>query len=277
MKKCKVNLSIGSLTTTYIIMGLFFYSCENTITDNFDILDCNNIPNGSALIDDCGVCGGNNIDMDECGICFGSGYTDNCDVCDDNESNDCPKDCAGIDGGTAVVDECGECILEGDHSTCIVINEINYHSFDTSIPNDWVELHNPTSETIAIGLWKFKDNNDNVFTLLENTILSAGDFLVLCKDTIAFTSMFPEVANIIGDLGFGLDAAGERVRLFDSNGLLVDEVEYDDSAPWPIEADGTGATLELIHPSLDNNRASNWAASNGNGTPGERNSVYYNE
>ena len=47
----------------------------------------------------------------------------------------------------------------------------------------------------------------------------------------------------MGDFEFGLSGDGELIKLFDSNGSLVDEVEYDDIAPWPIEADGEGATL----------------------------------
>ena len=156
----------------------------------------------------------------------------------------------------------------------VVINEINYRP---SIPGDWVELYNPTDETIAIGLWMLKDDNNNVFTIPENIILSAGDFIVLCKDAAAFESQFPEVTNFIGDFGFGLSGGGELLRLFDSNEQLVDKVEYNDIAPWPTEPDGTGPTLELINPSRENDMASNWAASNGNGTPGEINSVYEDE
>ena len=155
----------------------------------------------------------------------------------------------------------------------VVINEINYLSFN-DFPEDWVELHNPTNKTIAMGLWMLKDDNDgHVFTIPENIILSSNDFVVLCKDITAFENLFPEVNNFIGALGFGL-GGGAQVRLFDSSEKLVDKVEYDEEDPWPTEPDGTGPILELIHPSLDNNRAENWAASNGNGTPGEINSVY---
>ena len=155
----------------------------------------------------------------------------------------------------------------------VVINEINYRP---SIPGDWVELYNPTDETIAIGLWMLKDDNDDhVFTIPENTIISANNFIVLCKDVAAFENLFSEVNNI-GDFGFGL-GGGDQVRLFDSSEQLVDKVEYDEEDPWPTEPDGTGPTLELIHPSLDNTLEENWAASDGNGTPGERNSVYNDE
>ena len=157
----------------------------------------------------------------------------------------------------------------------VVINEINYRSSDLFNSEDWLELHNPTNKTISLGLWIFKDDNNNVFTIPENTILSAGDFIVLCKDVAAFESQFPQVANFIGDFGFGLSGGGELLRLFDSNEQLVDKVEYNDIAPWPTEPDGTGPTLELINPYLENDMASNWATSNAEGgTPGTENSVY---
>ena len=143
-------------------------------------------------------------------------------------------------------------------------------------PADWVELHNPTNESIAIGLWKFKDGNDtHVFIIPENQVLESGAYLVLCKDSLAFNDNFPNVSNFIGEFDFGLNGGGELVRLFDTEGLLVDEVNYDDSSPWPLEPDGNGPTLELIHPSLDNDLGVNWATSDNNGgTPGMVNSVY---
>ena len=143
-------------------------------------------------------------------------------------------------------------------------------------PADWVELHNPTNESIAIGLWEFKDGNDtHVFIIPENQVLESGAYLVLCKDSLAFNDNFPNVSNFIGEFDFGLNGGGELVRLFDTEGLLVDEVNYDDSSPWPLEPDGNGPTLELIHPSLDNDLGVNWATSDNNGgTPGVVNSVY---
>ena len=143
-------------------------------------------------------------------------------------------------------------------------------------PADWVELYNPTNESITIGLWKFKDRNDtHVFIIPENQVLESGAYLVLCKDSLAFNDNFPNVSNFIGEFDFGLNGGGELVRLFDAGELPVDEVNYDDSSPWPLEPDGNGPTLELIHPSLDNDLGVNWATSGNNGgTPGVVNSVY---
>ena len=70
-------------------------------------------------------------------------------------------------------------------------------------PGDWVELHNPTNESIAIGLWKFKDGNDtHVFIIPENQVLESGAYLVLCKDSLAFNDNFPNVSNFIGKFNF---------------------------------------------------------------------------
>ena len=143
-------------------------------------------------------------------------------------------------------------------------------------PADWVELYNPTNEPIAIGLWELKDgNDDHVFIIPENQILEPDQYLVLCKDSLAFNDNFPNISNFIGEFAFGLSGGGELIRLFDSSGKLVDKVTYDDADPWPTEADGAGPTLELIHPFLDNSLGQNWATSDNNGgTPGVVNSVY---
>ena len=156
----------------------------------------------------------------------------------------------------------------------IVINEINYNPSDDFNPEDWVELYNSSESPINIGNWRFRDEvNEHVFIIPENTILLADNFIVLCKDTTAFTNLFPEVANFIGNLGFGFDGGGELIKLFDSNDILMDDVEYDDEDPWPVEADGAGPTLELIDPYLDNSLAENWMASEGYGSPGSANTM----
>ena len=143
-------------------------------------------------------------------------------------------------------------------------------------PADWVELYNSTNDSISIGLWEFKDgNDDHVFIIPEDQVMVPGEYLVLCRDTLAFKENFPSVVNFAGELGFGLSGGGELIRLLNSNGDTVDVVEYDNASPWPTEPDGNGPTLELIYPSLNNDSGTNWAASDINGgTPGMINSVY---
>ena len=53
--------------------------------------------------------------------------------------------------------------------------------------------------------------------------------------------------------------------------ILIDRVNYDDSDPWPTAPDGNGPTLELIDPLSDNGSAENWTASEENGSPTQSN------
>ena len=161
-------------------------------------------------------------------------------------------------------------------STAIVINEINYNSADDYDTQDWVELTNNGGSAINLSGWEFKDENDShVFIIPEQTILENGEFIILAEDTAVFNGFFPGSGVVIGNLDFGLSGGGELIRLYNGNGVLIDQVLYNDSSPWPDEADGNGPALELINPSFDNSLPESWNYSNEQyGTPGTENSVY---
>jgi len=156
----------------------------------------------------------------------------------------------------------------------IVINEINYHSHADFDPGDWLELYNPTSTTVDLSGWIFKDENDNhEYVLPDETFIYPNGYLVLCEDKEALTALFPGGKAVTGDFDFGLSNAGELIRLYDVNGVIIDSLTYDDHAPWPDEPDGGGPTLELIRYDMDNTLPVSWAASVGHGTPGYENSI----
>src|SRR6185503_12753159 len=52
----------------------------------------------------------------------------------------------------------------------------------------------------------------------------------------------------------------------------VDEVRYNDRAPWPTNAAGFGSSIERINPTAYGNDPINWRASPGNASPGYENS-----
>lgn len=154
----------------------------------------------------------------------------------------------------------------------VLINEINYNSPDNYNPGDWIELYNNSDEIFDLEDWKLKDEDDqHVFTFLSGMELNPRSFIVVCENTDDFASIFPEVDSWTGDLGFKFSNAGEVIRLYDENENLVDSVHYQDSSPWPELADGSGPTLELIHPDLDNDLAGNWTPSEQTGSPGRVN------
>ena len=189
---------------------------------------------------------------------------------------------SGIDGAGATVELvlAGATTLiaafEGDPEVTltVAINEINYHSAGDAEAGDWVEIINPTPHAVDVSGWRFGDAVDeHVFEIPPHTVIPASGYLVLASDIVSFHEIFPAVTAAIGNLGFDLSDAGERVQLSTAAGALVDSLTYDDTAPWPLEADGTGSTLALLDPGLDNGTARSWGHSTGNGTPGGANRV----
>ncbi len=151
----------------------------------------------------------------------------------------------------------------------VIINELNYNSAVDFNPEDWVELYNPTDQSIDLSGWHFKDSDDeHDFKFPNETIIQPKGFFVLCRDKIAFHSLFPDITNCIGDFHFGLSNDGEAVKIYHSSNTLIDSVRYDDIFPWSVTADGNGSTLELIDAKLDNSLPENWRASPGHGSPG---------
>ena len=71
----------------------------------------------TSCADECGVPNGDNTSCADCaGTPNGSAYVDECDICNDDPSDDCVQDCDGVWGGSAVEDTCGVC--GGDDSSC---------------------------------------------------------------------------------------------------------------------------------------------------------------
>jgi hypothetical protein len=150
----------------------------------------------------------------------------------------------------------------------MVINEINYNSSASFDPGDWVELFNNSAAPIDLSGWSFEDSG-SAWTVPAGTIVPAGGFLVLAEDLNQFTTAYGGGMGALGDLGFGFSGGGELLSLRNDAGALIDEVNYDDSSPWPTGPDGNGPTLELIDPNLDNNAGANWRASAAvGGSPG---------
>jgi hypothetical protein len=156
----------------------------------------------------------------------------------------------------------------------IIITEINYHSNTNFDSKDWVEFYNPNPTEVDLTNWIFKDENDShIYNFEKDAIVSPGDYFVLCEDTSSFKKLYPNVKNYIGNFNFGLNNSGEKIRLFDNYGNIVDSLSYDDDLPWPVAADGEGYTLQLINYDLENYNYENWESTLLHGSPGEQNII----
>jgi len=155
----------------------------------------------------------------------------------------------------------------GTPVTNLVINEINYNSLSTENPSNWIELYNAGSS--AVDLSGYRVNNEGEqFIIPSGNTLAPGGYILLADSAQQFKFKIecPNMALFDGDTELNFSNNGELVSVYNFKtvdyGCLVDSVKFNDKAPWPIQADGGGYTLELLNPNLDNTNPANWAASN---------------
>ena len=103
------------------------------------------------------------------------------------------------------------------------------------------------------------------FTLPAGTQIAGGGYLVVERAPAAFRARFGIAA--LGPWIGKLKRAGERLRLRDGRGQLVDAVDYEAGFPWPTAPAGgglpteSGFSAELINPALDRNLGGSWRSS----------------
>ncbi len=151
----------------------------------------------------------------------------------------------------------------------VVIHEIHYHPAPLSGATEFVELHNRGESPVSLDGWAFTRGIDFAF---EGVTIDAGGFVVVARDPGAVQTHYG-ISGVLGPYDGGLRGDAETLLLRDARGNPADRVRYADEGSWPESADGTGPSLELVHPSLENRWGPAWAASEGEGTPGAANSM----
>jgi hypothetical protein len=159
--------------------------------------------------------------------------------------------------------------IAGSKDVKIIINEIQYNSAPEKDTKDWIELYNAGNSSVNLKDWSISDKViESGFKFSTDIILSAGMYIVVCRELAAFRLFHQGIVNATGDMGFGLSSTGDEVNLFDPDGNLIDFVSFSPYSPWPTDANGTGASIELVDPLSDNNSGRNWKSSSDGGTPG---------
>ncbi|HEY1790009.1 MAG TPA: lamin tail domain-containing protein [Verrucomicrobiae bacterium] len=154
----------------------------------------------------------------------------------------------------------------------IVINEIMY---DPAVNNaEFVELYNNSTNTaFDLSGWQLQGPG---YTFPNGSIIGPTNFLVLAANGAAFAAAYGATAPVF-DTFDGLLQPGQTLSLTQpeagGTNLTVTEVKYDSVPPWPTNASGTGASLQLIDPLQDNWRVGNWSTAPLTATPDAPNSV----
>ena len=149
----------------------------------------------------------------------------------------------------------------------IVINEIHYNPDDSLDKKEFIELYN--TETNSIDLSGYTFSAGITYTFPNGISIAPDEYIIIAKDALEFSFLTNQVFEWTAG---SLDNNGEAVALANNTGACVDYVQYNDKGRWPNKPDGTGPSLELIHPSLDNVIPESWERSDSDeGTPGRTN------
>ncbi len=145
----------------------------------------------------------------------------------------------------------------------VVISEIMYHppaplDVAAPAPAEWIELHNRSPGPVDLTDWALVDGVG--FGFPPGTSIPPGGALVVADDPAAFARDWPAVP-VLGPWRGGLSNRGERLRLLDGCGAVVDDLRFFDGGRWPGEPDGSGPSLALRDVDADNGSPDAWSTS----------------
>ena len=159
----------------------------------------------------------------------------------------------------------------------IVINEIMYQPISGNDADEYLELHNRSTQPVNLSGWRLTEGVE--FEFASGTTLPAGGFLAVAKDAARLRSNHPslEASRVVGNYTGTLANRGERIALampdevvaIDDLGnqvtnvihIVVAEAFYREKDRWHQWADGGGSSLELTDPEADPLEPTNWADS----------------
>lgn len=154
----------------------------------------------------------------------------------------------------------------------VVINEIHYEPDDNTKNIEFVELWNPSSTAFNIAGWRLDGAVD--FTFPGGTTIPPNGYRVIAASSSAFQSYYGFAPH--GQWLGRLNNSGDTIELRDAANAKVDDVDYAPGFPWPTASAGTGPSIELISPGLENDAGGAWRksiAAPKPQTPGAANSV----
>ncbi len=146
----------------------------------------------------------------------------------------------------------------------VTFNELSYNPGDKQ-DLEWIELYNQMAVDMDLSGWSIAGVD---FVFESGTVIAAGDYLVIAKTPDEFL-MATGISDALGPYAGQLANAGETIELINNSARVMDRIDYRDNSPWPVGADGSGATLAKRLPNTNSELSASWLASREvGGTPG---------
>lgn len=137
---------------------------------------------------------------------------------------------------------------------------------------EYIEIYNRSNHYIELEKWVlFVRNTDFV---LPQQLIAPGEYLIICDDE--FAELFKAYGTVLSMNNFpALLNSGATLKLNNTDGEVIDSIDYTHEWYHNSEKDNGGYSLERIDKNRMCGQRDNWQASNDpkGGTPGQANAV----
>ncbi len=176
----------------------------------------------------------------------------------------------------------------------VVITEIMYNpdSDEGTTETQYIEIANVTNAPISLFNWTIDDEDADGPNTLPNVMIPAHGIAVIVGsnaadfntawaasiDMNAVIISLDDLAQTMFNMSNSPSGTSEIIQLRDDMANLIDEVNYDDTAPWPTDPGGPSIYLDVTEMNLQtsgntlNDAGGNWASA-ANGMDGAINST----
>jgi hypothetical protein len=114
-------------------------------------------------------------------------------------------------------------ILAGQEESGVIINEIFFDPVGSDSPNEWIELYNPTDQTVSMNNWKIHVAGSS-FTESSTFTgqIPSHEYYIICENNVPNCNLYvPKIAMQNGG------GATDAVSIVNNNWVVIDQVFYD--------------------------------------------------
>jgi hypothetical protein len=151
----------------------------------------------------------------------------------------------------------------------VVISEIMYNS--PGVDEEWIEIYNRSSKNFTLNSdWTLENSSPSwTYTFDGSKSIAPGEYLTI---EVGSSGDFPFAPDFVSSTSDNQLVNSTSTITLKYSGSTINEVTYDDGAPWPTTPDGNGPSLERVDMDLADDSDTNFAASlRDGGTPGYEN------
>lgn len=116
----------------------------------------------------------------------------------------------------------------------VIITEVFYDEPGREVKKEWIELYNPSSDSVYIGGYTINDDKGTYY--VPSYTMAPGETIVCARDSSGFYDLYGFYPDF-DDLNLFLGNRGDYLILKDPNDVQIDTVAWEGKFGWNIKAD----------------------------------------